>query len=279
MADSTLHLTTPCLSCFQSISTIDFESPVEIVGGHNKLNLLWVHGAISCRKMFRLHALRLAERGYRSVLFDLPGHGTEASTPMTIENNVAHIYTIRKEHCDTPPLAIGGSLGGYMLMETLNQHPGVEDFAGAVVCMASQDVGVSRSFKASVGLAMIKLSTKVLSNETMGSYFLSMAKNVDREVLAELGECGLFFNQPERRAELLKETDCAKGVAKYEGKMLFLNGENDYRDSLELWSKSTKVQADSKLYKGSDHFFSHDRRCVQEFIEDIDAFARKVFQK
>ncbi len=61
--------------------------------------------------------------------------------------------------------------------------------------MASQNVGLGRSFKASAGLFMIEKGSKLMSTETMGKFFLGMVKNVDRDKLADLGLCGLFFNQ------------------------------------------------------------------------------------
>lgn len=96
---------------------------------------------------------------------------------------------MREKYCepDNAPILIGGSLGGYMAMEAIRKYPKRTDFAGAVIGMASQNVGLGRSFKASVGLFMIEKGTQLMSTETMGKYFLKMAKNVDREVLVELG--------------------------------------------------------------------------------------------
>ena len=50
-----------CPQCFMKESTIDFDSDADIIdpdiiGPNNKITLLWVHGAVSCRKMFKIHA-------------------------------------------------------------------------------------------------------------------------------------------------------------------------------------------------------------------------------
>lgn len=64
---------------------------------------------------------------------------------------------MRTKYCSpqNPPVVIGGSLGGYMLMETIKKYPKKTDFAGVVVAMASQNVGHGRSLKASMGLIVI----------------------------------------------------------------------------------------------------------------------------
>ena len=154
-----------CLGCFKQNSTIDFDTECDIVGEQNKRTLLWLHGACSCRKMFRIHADILAKQGYRSVLIDLPAHGTSMSIPLTIDKCVEHVYNMRMKYCraDEPPVVIGGSLGGYALMEVMKRYPRKSDFSGAVVAMASQNMGEGRSKKASIGLFFIDLSIKHLS--------------------------------------------------------------------------------------------------------------------
>ena len=59
-------------------------------------------------------------------------------------------------------------------------------------------------------------------------------------------------------------------------RVLFINGEEDFRDSAEIWLEAVGKET-SKLitYEKGDHFFSHDTRFYQRFINDIDEFISK----
>jgi pimeloyl-ACP methyl ester carboxylesterase len=54
---------------------LDFSKKYEIVGDANSQEIVLIHGAGSCRRMFLPHAEELAKKGYRCILMDLPGHG------------------------------------------------------------------------------------------------------------------------------------------------------------------------------------------------------------
>jgi hypothetical protein len=40
------------------------------------------------RKMFMPHALSLKEKGFKSILMDLPGHGSRLTEALTLENSI-----------------------------------------------------------------------------------------------------------------------------------------------------------------------------------------------
>ena len=83
--------TTECRKCFEANVTIDFTTKADVVGDSNKREIIFIHGAGSCRKMFLSQANSLAERGYRSILMDLPGHGARMDEALTLPNCIAAI--------------------------------------------------------------------------------------------------------------------------------------------------------------------------------------------
>lgn len=69
--------------------------------------------------MFLPHAVRLAEKGFRSILVDLPGHGTRMTEILNLDNSIKVIKE-GLDLCTTKKVTIvGGSLGGYILMQAL----------------------------------------------------------------------------------------------------------------------------------------------------------------
>ena len=119
--------------------------------------------------MFMLHARRLAERGHRCVLIDLPGHGARMDEPLSLGAAVSVVVEATLEHVPAKdgckPILMGGSLGGYVSMEVLGSHPGL--FDGAVIAMSGQNVGRGRGFQAKVGLAAMAFVMPLLAPETM----------------------------------------------------------------------------------------------------------------
>jgi pimeloyl-ACP methyl ester carboxylesterase len=91
------------------------------VGEGNPKELIFVHGGGSSRKLFLPHAKELAKKGFKSILIDLPAHGARFKEDLTIETCVEVI----KEAigmCRTKDFTIiGGSLGGYIIMEFIGR--------------------------------------------------------------------------------------------------------------------------------------------------------------
>lgn len=84
---------------------------------------------------------------------------------------------------------------------------------------------------------------------------------------------GMFFDQGKNQVRILKATNPKKSLENYKGKVLFINGQLDHRDSEKIWAES----CDGKLivYEGADHFFSHDKRFLDKFMADVTEFISK----
>lgn len=78
--------------------------------------------------MFDIHAKKIAEKGFRCILPDLPGHGSLMDENLTVQSAVNHVIkVVEKETAiyqqKIKPIIIGGSLGGYLTMELIGRAP------------------------------------------------------------------------------------------------------------------------------------------------------------
>lgn len=277
-------ISTFCKDCFMKSSSLDFSTNVTILGpdADTAPSLLFLHGGAGSRIMFNSHASRLAEKGYRCILLDLPGHGGSFQEELTLETALIRIsqalelYT--KPFRGVGPVVIGGSLGGYLTMELIGRSPGLA--SAAIVMMCGQNVGSGRSMLASVGLSAMNLVLPMLSSATMMSGLVSESRKnaqISNDSIMEIVlRPGMFFHQGKAQVAILRSTDPAYQLPKFPGPVLFLNGSLDHRDSEHRWVSMCR-QGRLVVYEGGDHFFSHDDRFFGSVIEEIDTFAKKLF--
>ncbi len=168
---------------------------------------------------------------------------------------------------------LGGSLGGYIGMECVGRHPDL--FSAAVISQAAQNVGVGRSLKASLGLALLKTLASRLSNKTLLTSMLSEFSGLpsaDPAAVLQTKRTGLFFQAGAGQVAILEASNPPPSLARFPGRVLFLNGSEDHRDSEQSWLKCCS-RGQSILYPGGNHFFTHDTRFdvaqdVLEFLKE-----------
>jgi len=83
---------------------------------NSNITLLWVHGGGASRALFKPHAQELASKGYRSILIDLPGHGSLVDTSLTLDSCVEAVQDVLDKECrdSSKVVYIGASLGAYI---------------------------------------------------------------------------------------------------------------------------------------------------------------------
>ncbi len=267
-----------CKPCFKKQNRLDFNRSVDVIGcpkGTAKC-LLFVHGGGGCRAMFKRHAESLKDK-YTSVLMDLPGHGALMDTELTRKSAFDEILRVANEYCVTfhnvKPIYIGGSLGAYLGMELLGTYPDI--FSSAVLTMAGQNVGVGRGWAAWIGICGMKIVIPLLSSAQLLSGMVSQAKangNIPNDLLEEMVlDTGMFFNQSRNKVEILGKSNPLATLGNFAGRILFINGSKDYRDSEQIWLQASQ-KGELKVYEGGDHFFSHDVRFMDRFLTDISDF-------
>eukprot|EP00611_Tribonema_gayanum_P014936 TRINITY_DN264_c0_g1_i2.p1 TRINITY_DN264_c0_g1~~TRINITY_DN264_c0_g1_i2.p1 ORF type:complete len:450 (-),score=74.99 TRINITY_DN264_c0_g1_i2:569-1918(-) len=239
------------------------------------------------RLMFARAARALAAHGARCVLLDLPGHGARMDEPLSLDTAVDTIVATTRAHAGsgdggggggggggTKPIYIGGSLGGYIGMEVLGRHP---DLSGAaVILMSGQKVGVGRGWAASAGLAVMRAFLPLMGSATVLRGLVSQARkngHISDECLLEISlRPGMFFRQGVQQVDILAASDPLASLPKFPGPILFINGSRDHHDAQDAWRAAARA-ASLIVYEGADHFFTHDSRFEQRFIDDAWAFA------
>jgi pimeloyl-ACP methyl ester carboxylesterase len=89
---------------------------------------------------------------------------------------------------------------------------------------------------------------------------------------------GMFFHQGLAHVDVLLASDPRQSLPKFKQPMLFVNGTLDHRDSEQIWKSLAGGSSELIDYEGGDHFFSHDDRFMDRFIQELTTFAKKVLQ-
>jgi pimeloyl-ACP methyl ester carboxylesterase len=95
----------------------------EVAGPADGPPIVFVHGAVMTRAQWRLQVDHFAAAGYRCVSVDLPGHGTLADRPFTLEAAAAHVTDAIDEAAGGRAVLVGLSLGGYVSMTVAGLSP------------------------------------------------------------------------------------------------------------------------------------------------------------
>lgn len=282
-----------CKKCFQEESVLDFSKtfdvvePTTTIAAEDKngavMTFVFVHGGGGSRAMFAPYAALLADLGHKSVLLDLPGHGTLASEPLSLDSCVK---TVRDILDGDPSLTnkntiyVGGSLGAYTGFYTLDMLK--DRFAGAVLIDCGQNVGPGCSYKARFGLVFLKMVATGMSNQSLMGAMKSVAEKspADWKLIESTFGAGQFFDSGAEQVECIHTVNPADHIPNLKFPILFFNGSEDHRDSEEKWLSlcHDKERSDLKVYEGGDHFFSHDSRFVPDLTDRLDQFA-KVLSK
>lgn len=195
--------------------------------------------------MFAAHA-RLLAPNFCCVLLDLPGHGSKMDDPLTINTAIETIVRVVDDHTapfkGVKPIFIGGSLGAYIGMELLGRHPTC--FSSALLMMAGQNTGVGRSWKAYFGLLAFRTFIPLMSTESIMKLVLKSARKngyMSSEMIQELAlRSGMYFKQGKEQVEILSNSDPLASLPRFDGRVLFINGTLDHRDSEQKWVEACK---------------------------------------
>lgn len=288
------RITSFCKECFRKQSPLGYGSsdptladgvevfaPPEGVAAKDA-TIMFAHGGGGCRLMFKPHAEHFAKLGYRTVIFDLPGHGVLADSPLSLETAQQLVADVVAKYGSGKTLYVGGSLGGYLGMELVGKRPDLID--AAVIAMAGQNVGKGASFAARAGLFFLGGVSGNISSASLLSAMRSAAASnghLDPKILMDTSlRPGFFFEQNEAQITMLKQSDPGSSLPKFKGPILFVNGSKDHRDSegrwLELSNGANGGKSKLIVYEGADHFFSHDIRYFQRFLKDMEEFFNSV---
>lgn len=278
---------THCKDCFKRVSALDFSKTFDVcepcTGTDAGIALLMVPGGGSSRNVFLPHARELSKIGCRSILVDLPGHGTLVDTPLTLDNCVETVQQILKsEDCHASmTMCVRASFGacvGFHILDKL-----ADSFAGATLTDCRQNVGPDCSLKAAIGLWFMGQVGSSMTNKTLIKSMLSVSKKskADYHLVEAVYGCGMCFQQASNLCDCLHAVAPADHTPNFNFPVLYFNGSEDYRDSEDTWLAPCRNQELSslKVYEGGDHFFLHDSRFVTDMLERIDKFSKKAIKQ
>ena len=182
-----------CKTCFQENSVLDYSRTYDDIDGNSGLTFVFVHGGTGSRAMFRAHAEELREKfGHRSVLLDLPGHGTMIDTLLTLDSCKATLQIVLREIGVVQggkTIYVGGSLGAYIGFYLL--HELQDFFSGAVLMDCGQNIGPGASLKAQIGLFFLSMLGILCTNTTL----IKMMCDVSKKSKADYSWLRLFLVQ------------------------------------------------------------------------------------
>ena len=81
---------------------------------------------------------------------------------------------------------------------------------------------------------------------------------------------GSFFRFAREQVKILTESDPRTSLPLFKGRVLFINGSKDHRDSERVWEGLCNGRL--LVYEGADHFFSHDVRFYGRLLDDLVGF-------
>ncbi len=96
-----------------------------------------IHGAGSNHTVWRYQTRFLANRGYRVMAFDLPGHGSNRAPGLS---SVAEIAAWVGDRLPEPGAIIGHSLGGLIALELARTQPDLVERLGLLGCSTRMEV-------------------------------------------------------------------------------------------------------------------------------------------
>jgi pimeloyl-ACP methyl ester carboxylesterase len=273
-----------CKSCFQNKSTLNFDRTYDVLEGTSGTIFVFVHGGSGCRAMFQAHAAELQQRfGHGSILLDLPGHGSLVETPLSLSSCAETLGDILKE-CgitekkpDRKVIYVGGSLGAYVGFYLLQHFQEVLD--GAILMDCGQNVGPGASFKAKLGLVVLKWMGSTFSNATLLKMMsdVCLKSDADYHVIETVFGAGMFFDRAGEQVECLRDVAPAEYIPNLNLPIVFMNGSKDYRDSEQRWLElCTNKESHLKVYQGGDHFFIHDSRFVDDILNRCNDLANNI---
>jgi pimeloyl-ACP methyl ester carboxylesterase len=294
-----------CRTCFESQSTLNYAATYDYQPSRSGTTFVLTHAASGCRQMFASYADYLHthhQHGY--LLIDLPGHGTCVDLPLSLDSCVSHVRDILAacqlldNAASERLIYVGASLGAYvgfhLLAELLKDenninknkndgpppHPRRLLFHGAVLMDCGQNVGPGCGLASRIGLVVLRMLASHSSNYAMMKLMLpAITKNIsnDYHLVDGVFGAGMWFDQVAAHVQCLRDVAPAELIPRIPIPILYLNGSLDHRDCETKWlSLSAAPHSKLKVYEGGDHFFTHDRRFIDDILAQMVEFAKTI---
>jgi pimeloyl-ACP methyl ester carboxylesterase len=232
--------------------------------------ILFVHGTRLTRAAWGPQVAGLADT-YRTIAVDLPGHGTLADQPFTLDGATAHVANaIDAAASDRRAVVVGLSLGGYVAMELAARSP--ERVRGLVLAGATAEPTGPKMLPY---LALARVMTSVPSSrlDVLNRWFFR--KRFPAEVADPILAGGFWSLGGASALRAVAGHRFRPQLAAYPGPTLIINGELDLPFRLFSRSFATSAHGAHRVrLAGASHLSNLDRPAA--FNEALRRFERSL---
>jgi pimeloyl-ACP methyl ester carboxylesterase len=197
-------------------------SPWEVAGPADGPALVFIHGAVMTRAQWRPQVDRLARAGYRCISVDLPGHGTLAGRPFTLDGAADLVCEVIDRAAGGRAVLVGLSLGGYVAMTVAGRSP--SRVRGLVLAGSTREpAGSIRAAFALVGWGL-----KVAPEPILRGLVLELwRRRYGREIATAIMSHGYYARGGSLAIRRLPGGRFRERLAAYGGPILVINGDLD----------------------------------------------------
>ena len=244
----------------------------DIAGPADGPAIIFVHGALMSRAQWWPQVQHLTAAGYRCVSVDLPGHGSLAHEPFTLEGAMSVVTDTIDRAASGRAILVGLSLGGYVSMAVAGRSP--ERVRGLVLAGATREpAGPIRAGFALVG-AIFRIAPQAVLRLLATRAF---RRRYGPEVTAAILANGYFARGGSVAIRSLPGGGYRARLAAYGGPVLVINGASDTVFRLgERHFLAGVRNVRRRVLPGAAHLSNLDRpddfsAAVATFAESLDA--------
>lgn len=249
---------------------MDYEHAYTTYGDPANPAIVMVHGIRLGRQMWEPHARVLASR-YHVVTVDLPGHGALYGMPFNADTISLVFDEVYTKVCQSPPLVVGYSLGGYSTMEYAERNP--TRSRALLLAGCTLDFESWKYWPYEMSARFTQMLPAALFERFM---WLSLHVTLPREWADLIATIPFDRNVLDSTSSIARESSRFSGkLAQYREPVLFVNGEYDFIFRADERRFLHRIpQARLRILPRVDHTAPFRR--AAEFIAITREFAERV---
>ena len=231
--------------------------------------IVFIHGTRLTGSMWTGQLAALAGE-FRVVAVDLPGHGTRAAEPFTLETAAGAVSAAIHDETVGRAVVVGLSLGGYVAMALAAREP--ERVRGLVLCGATAEPVGRRSLPY---LALAAIMDGVEDGRLCRANAWYLRQRYPAAIAEPIITGGFWFTGGAAALRALSGEPFAPRLAAYPGPTLILNGEFDpiFRLGAGRFAAAA-VNVRRVRLAGATHLANLDRPAA--FNEAVRRFVRSL---
>ena len=242
---------------------------VDLVGPPTALPIVFLHGTRLTRAMWSAQVAGLRDE-FRVITLDLPGHGSRADEPFTLDGAAAAAAEAIETAGGRPAVVVGLSLGGYVAMHLAAHRPDL--VRGLVLSGASAEPVAWRALPYR-GLAWVMASVPVDRLDALNRWMFR--SRYPAAISDPIVAAGFWYAGGAAALRALVGESFLPRLATYPGPTLFLNGTYDlpFRLSARTFARTARHPRRVRL-AGATHLANLDRPAA--FTLAVRRFARSL---